>query len=92
MFRVDGAEVMEILGKLKAKGLELRGFVHSHPAGVRWLSQGDRFYVKKLLANPKNTDNWIFMPIVCDGQFLPFAVDKWGHVIHTQFETFCSGD
>ena len=90
-FTVNGAEVMRLMESLKPRRLELKAFVHSHPPGIFELSYGDRMYVKKLLANPKNSDDQIIMPIVCEGMFFPYAVDRDGNVTRPEFKTFDCG-
>ena len=57
------------------QGIDMKGFVHSHPCGFDRLSGGDLTYIKRLLA--RNPDMSCFLaPIVIPEQFrlCPFVV------------------
>lgn len=64
-------------------GIQLMGFVHSHPRGVRFPSAGDEVYACKILAAVPDVDR-LLLPIVMaggsDGRFelLPYAVVRDG--------------
>ncbi len=54
--------------KWMPSGIDMVGFVHSHPNGFDWLSQGDLIYIRRLLL--KNTDMAVFAtPIVLPEQY-----------------------
>jgi proteasome lid subunit RPN8/RPN11 len=56
-------------------GLDMKGFVHSHPRGCPSLSDGDLAYIRRLLS--KNQDMSIFAaPVVLPSEyrFCPFVV------------------
>lgn len=58
-------------------GIDMKGFVHSHPAGLARLSAGDMTYIRRLLS--KNPDMAFFAaPIVLPDQFriCPFVVSR----------------
>ena len=49
-------------------GIDMKGFVHSHPGRLDWLTAGDLAYIAKLLR--KNEDMSIFVaPIVIPPEF-----------------------
>ena len=51
------------------QGLDMKGFIHSHPFGYASLSPGDLRYIRRLLNS--NADMDLFAaPIVIPGQFL----------------------
>jgi proteasome lid subunit RPN8/RPN11 len=79
-FSVDGPKLTEMIRVRKPLGLELRGIVHSHPAGVTSLSWGDIDYVTQILNHPKNDQSHLFMPIVCRHRFLPYVVSRTGRI------------
>lgn len=65
----------EILRKYLPLGFDAKGYVHSHPAGYRRLSPGDMLIPQKAFANQKNEDlHEVWMPILVDGDLLPFIV------------------
>ena len=58
-------------------GLDMKGFVHSHPPGLNRLSSGDLAYIRRLLA--ANTDMEVFLaPLVLPEsfQFCPIVVER----------------
>jgi len=49
-------------------GIDMKGFVHSHPGGLDWLTNGDMVYINRLL--DKNSDMDMFIaPIVIPDQY-----------------------
>lgn len=73
-FTLDHETLNRQLAALREAGLDLKGIVHSHPAGVHSPSTGDRRYLERLLGNPKNQDATAFaFPIVCDGRLWPYV-------------------
>ena len=49
-------------------GIDMKGFVHSHPGRFDWLSTGDMTYINRLL--DKNEDMSLFVaPIVIPAEF-----------------------
>lgn len=55
-------------------GIDVKGFCHSHPSGYARPSTGDRTYLIRTMANPRNVTDEIFFPIFCDGLLHPFLV------------------
>lgn len=64
----------EQMQKFRVVEMDIKGFVHSHPAGQRWPSDGDQRYLQRVLGNPKNQTNELYFPIVCDGRLFPYIV------------------
>jgi proteasome lid subunit RPN8/RPN11 len=72
-------------------GLQLRGFVHSHPGSLDRLTDGDMNYIKRLLT--KNCDmNTFIAPIVLPNQHAihPYVVsrDRMDRAQRSYFEIF----
>lgn len=66
----------------KAVDMDCKGFCHSHPQFATRLSHGDITYVRDLFSKPKNdASGFVYMPIVCDGQFYAYAVDRRGEIV-----------
>ena len=73
-FTLDHTTLNRQLATLGEAGLDLKGIVHSHPAGVHSPSRGDWAYLDRLLSNPKNRSATSFsFPIVCDGRMWPYV-------------------
>ena len=73
-FTLDHHTLNRQLAALRDAGLDLKGIVHSHPAGVHSPSSGDLAYIERLLANPRNRSaTTLAFPIVCDGRLWPYA-------------------
>lgn len=70
-------------------GINLLGFVHSHPSGSRRPSLGDLEYAKQILAGIPKLDR-LYLPIVMTepdtGNFelLPFAAKRRGHEVQLE--------
>ena len=61
------------------RGLDWKGFAHSHPGGFDCLSGGDMAYIQRLLRNPNNHDLDFFVaPIVIPEEFrlVPYVVQR----------------
>ena len=72
-------------------GLDMKGFVHSHPGNLDSLTAGDMSYIKKLLS--KNPDmNMFIAPIVLPHQYriqpLIISRDRMDYVQRAHFEFF----
>lgn len=72
-------------------GLDMKGFVHSHPGNLDRLTAGDMSYIKKLLS--KNPDmNMFVAPIVLPHQYriqpLTMSRDRMDYVQQAHFEFF----
>ncbi len=73
-FTLDHETLNRQLARCLEVGLDLKGIVHSHPAGVHSPSSGDRRYLERLLGNPRNQEATTFaFPIVCDGRLWPYV-------------------
>lgn len=80
-FTLDAAWLNEIIRQFLRCGIDVKGVVHSHPSGVTQPSHGDLSYVRDVFANPNNSSaQEIFLPIVCDGRFYPFLVERDVHI------------
>ncbi|MFO0849903.1 MAG: Mov34/MPN/PAD-1 family protein [Gemmataceae bacterium] len=78
-FTLDHETLNRQLARFLEVGLDLKGIVHSHPAGVHSPSTGDRHYLERLLGNPKNQQATTFaFPIVCDGRLWPYVAVRAG--------------
>ena len=67
-------------------GLDMKGFVHSHPGGFDRLSGGDLEYIRRLLA--KNPDMGVFAaPIVIPEAFRLQAIVVLAEQPHLQRPT-----
>lgn len=67
--------INEILKQYVPLGLDMRGFIHSHPSGYRTLSSQDLTDFSKPFHNPKNEDlQEVWAPIVVDGSIYPFII------------------
>ena len=59
----DTVTINRLLVKLNAEGMDMMGFVHSHPAGLHYPSGGDKYYCRKIFAaNPELP--FLIIPIV----------------------------
>lgn len=73
----DAHRINVLLAKYRDCNLTCLGVVHSHPSGVRRLSAGDLRWARISFENPRNAGNSrILMPLVVDGEFLPFMVTR----------------
>lgn len=78
-FTLDHITLNRQLAGWREAGLDLKGIVHSHPAGVHTPSRGDLAYLERLLGNPKNRHAAsLAFPIVCDGRLWPYAAVRTG--------------
>jgi proteasome lid subunit RPN8/RPN11 len=73
-FELNAAHLNRVLKRVRPAGLDCKGLVHSHPAGIPHPSSGDVAYFRKLFAVPANrTARHVFVPIVCGGRLFNFA-------------------
>ena len=76
-FTLDAAWLNRVLREFQRCGINAKGLIHSHPAGVTRPSGGDLRYVARSLGNPKNKDcSEFFLPIVCDRRLYPYVVTR----------------
>jgi proteasome lid subunit RPN8/RPN11 len=76
-FTIDRERLQPLLDPYFACGLDIKGYVHSHPSGCTRPSAGDLAYLRGLFAragNSKTTE--FFFPIVCDSKLHPYAYLK----------------
>lgn len=74
-FTIDEVRLNFILSQFRDRGLNCKGLIHSHPAGVTSPSAGDLEYVRKVFANGNNESaGQFFLPIVCDDRMSPYLV------------------
>ena len=67
--------INELLKKYVPLGLDLKGFVHSHPSRMTSLSSQDLTDFCKPFGNGKNGDlTEILAPLVVDGQIYPYIL------------------
>ena len=58
-------------------GLDMKGIVHSHPAGVPYPSPPDLEHVLNTFSNPRNSAvSEYLLPIVCEGKFYPYVFTR----------------
>jgi proteasome lid subunit RPN8/RPN11 len=72
-FELDGPELTRVLRRMKPAGIQCKGIVHTHPAGLTSPSQGDLAYLRKLFAKPGSDQSPFFVPIVCNGRLYPYV-------------------
>lgn len=83
-FRINATGLNRTLGRVKPAGLNCKGLVHSHPAGIPQPSQGDLIYLEDLFRLPKNVAaQQCFMPIVCDRRVYPYVYAR-GRLWHAE--------
>jgi proteasome lid subunit RPN8/RPN11 len=73
-FTIHARTLNETLSKYVPLGLEAVGVIHAHPPGCRQLSSADVDYAKKLFRNPHNNIDRLLMPIVVDGEIVPYLL------------------
>ena len=74
-FTIDEVGLNLILNRFRDRGLNCKGLIHSHPAGVTSPSGGDLEYVRKVFANDDNeAAGQFFLPIICDDRMYPYLV------------------
>ena len=67
--------INEVLKKYAPLGLDMKGFVHSHPSGITSLSSQDLKDFRKPFDNAKNGDlTEVLAPLVVDGQIYPYIL------------------
>jgi len=64
--------------------LDILAVVHCHPNNVWHPSGGDIHYVRSLFAHPRNDAAQFFMPLVVNGQLIPYLLyrDEPDRVVH----------
>jgi proteasome lid subunit RPN8/RPN11 len=74
-FTLDHVGLNQVLRSFAACAIDMKGFVHSHPAGSPRPSGRDIQYVLRTFANPRNAAAREFLlPIICGGEFFPYIV------------------
>ena len=74
-FTIDEVRLNVILHRFRERGLNCKGLIHSHPAGVTSPSGGDLAYVRKVFANDNNqAAGQFFLPIICGDRMYPYLV------------------
>ena len=74
-FTSDEVRLNVILLQYRERGLNCKGLIHSHPAGVISPSGGDLAYVRKVFANDHNeAAGQFFLPIICADRMYPYLV------------------
>jgi proteasome lid subunit RPN8/RPN11 len=64
----------------KEAGLEMKGFVHSHPRRVKAPSAPDLEYAAQLLHNPRNEGaDELLIPIYCGDTLFPYVIYRDDH-------------
>jgi len=73
-FRVNADALNRVLERVKPAGLDAKGIIHSHPAGITQPSAGDLAYVRRLFRLPANAAaQQCFLPIYCDRRIHPYV-------------------
>jgi proteasome lid subunit RPN8/RPN11 len=73
-FQINATALNRTLKRVRPAGLNCKGLVHSHPAGIVQPSHGDLIYLQKLFVLPANAAaQQCFMPIVCDRRVYPYV-------------------
>jgi hypothetical protein len=72
----DHATLNASLPRFREVNLEMKGLVHSHPAGAVLPSPRDVAYVRLAFKNPKNRVEEYLLPIVCEGRLHAYVFTR----------------
>jgi proteasome lid subunit RPN8/RPN11 len=76
--------INEILKEYTARGMDMKGFLHSHPPGSTQLSGQDLRDFRKPFLNPKNDVTEIWAPLVVNGVIYPYILYPEGEPVLAQ--------
>lgn len=81
-FELGTAELNDMLKRMKPAGINCKGIVHSHPAGITSPSHGDLAYLRRVFRLPTNAEaGQFYMPILCGGRLYSYVYTQ-GRVWH----------
>jgi proteasome lid subunit RPN8/RPN11 len=73
-FHLNAPSLNRVVKRVRPAGINVKGFIHSHPGGLTQPSSGDLAYMQRLFGLPANAEaQQCFLPIVCGGRVYAYV-------------------